>query len=1073
MKVLALDTRPLEGPAIGQYIANTTGHTTVPVLFVGGRCVGDYTSILNQARNDQLRTRLTAAGVKSVVHAIPLPTLEANIYGYPKALVEGQEGNRRGNLDSAPLNVLVGCCGSSAADKIPNLIERCVAKGWSVKLLCTSSGEHFFKSFGMGRIIKSIGAENVYRDEDEWSFEYDRFGMPVRACHLALRKWADVMVVAPITCNSMAKAVAGIGDNLLSSVFVAWEFQRKKLILCPACNVDMWNNAPTQRNVDFLKQMGAEFLGPRVDRLTNGQVAIGCMETVDNIVDRLNQEEEELLSGDEWYWRRAKLAASQQEGDTLWNLVARAVEEKLLGVNSIEVEYGNTLLHFAAGGESMIDQNGKFTWGYSNLKFLKKVIMLGADVNIRNKFGLAAIHVAISADDSAAVEILLGAGADCQGVLIDFPDMQADVRNVVECKPESAQLATKYYFTYGSLKRGFPNYEDQAKHLQKFIGKATTVVSFPLVVPLEPSCTNPNCPYLHKQASLVDIPGVGKRVLGEVFEVGINDISAFDKLEGFKGVTSNQNHYSRKVITVEIEGKGTVKAYVYFSTDEDPMTQVKAGKAEFVDNYLLSMSKGELKPSFQPPSIDRRTLNQNFLSRMSTVAKPAERTMPNDVPLEGSFKNRRLTQTPLGRYSDTMKEKIGSVQQTINTCNLASITLALKGLDISCTVNDIFLALRLPVGWVVQNGLTLAQVFDVMVKICGSTNEDELLAPGVSVECFHFDEGIAELDSFHEYLKLSLSQTDGVLIANFNTKIVHNMEQGGGHFSIVSGYDEETKMVSIADVHPLKYTAHWACSLQKLFCAMTDKDSSSKRARGLIRVALSTAKRIPNLDACHSSVNFCDPEISKEEQLWLSCWGNLRGFDFHINMGGLSALALALSGFLSEEDFVELAIQNPISSDALVWMLRLDVTALLSTIIEPQTLTEYTHSAIEALSLDLSVYSEEADLDSADSLSVFLGNHIGGEVSGVALVLVDINKALGFEAINLDVKSEASALDHGRSHWCILISVWNNDTAIIADPRAQSYGSLWKCKLENLQNGLLAQEGRSRVVIIRSERLSY
>ena len=42
---------------------------------------------------------------------------------------------------------------------------------------------------------------------------------------------------APITCNSMGKAVAGIGDNLLSSVFVAWEYQKKRMIFCPACNV--------------------------------------------------------------------------------------------------------------------------------------------------------------------------------------------------------------------------------------------------------------------------------------------------------------------------------------------------------------------------------------------------------------------------------------------------------------------------------------------------------------------------------------------------------------------------------------------------------------------------------------------------------------------------------------------------------------------------------------------------------------------------------------------------------------------------------------------------------------------
>lgn len=192
--VLPLDARPVDGPAIGKFIAQVTGYTNVPILFIDGVCVGDYKSILNQARSGHLRTKLIDAGIRNIVSAIPSATLEANIYGYPKALNHGQEGNRRNDL-SAPLNVLIGACGSSASDKIPTLVETCVAKGWAVKLICTNSGEHFFKTFGMQRILNSIGADNVYRDEDEWSFEYDKFDMPVRACHLALRKWADVMVV--------------------------------------------------------------------------------------------------------------------------------------------------------------------------------------------------------------------------------------------------------------------------------------------------------------------------------------------------------------------------------------------------------------------------------------------------------------------------------------------------------------------------------------------------------------------------------------------------------------------------------------------------------------------------------------------------------------------------------------------------------------------------------------------------------------------------------------------------------------------------------------------------------------
>ena len=234
--------------------------------------------------------------------------------------------------------------------------------------------------------------------------------------------------------------------------------------------------------------------------------------------------------------------------------------------------------------------------------------------------------------------------------------------------------------------------------------------------------------------------------------------------------------------------------------------------------------------------------------------------------------------------------------QPINTCNLASITLALKGLNISCHIDEIFTSLRLPTRWVVEQGLTLAQVFNILVKLCGSTNEDELLVQGASVECFHFDEAAVDFNSFHEYLRLSLTKTNNVLIANFNTKIAKDMECGGGHFSVISGYDEKTKLVSIADVHPKKYGAHWACSARKLFEAMVDKDSSSNRARGMIRVSLSTAKPISILESCQQAISFRDSMFGIEEQEWLSRWGDLpiASFESHLNMGGLTILGLAL-----------------------------------------------------------------------------------------------------------------------------------------------------------------------------------
>ena len=159
MAIFAFDALA-NGLEMKRQVSLLTGFTDLPLLFIEGRCIGNSETILHLSRVDGLRPKLIAAKVPGIVNAIPTTTLENNVYGYPKALTSGQTGSRAGTK----MNVLLGACGSSAADKVPDLVEACVAKGWSVKLVATRSGEHFYKSFGMQRIVDAIGAENIYRD---------------------------------------------------------------------------------------------------------------------------------------------------------------------------------------------------------------------------------------------------------------------------------------------------------------------------------------------------------------------------------------------------------------------------------------------------------------------------------------------------------------------------------------------------------------------------------------------------------------------------------------------------------------------------------------------------------------------------------------------------------------------------------------------------------------------------------------------------------------------------------------------------------------------------------------------
>ena len=179
-------------------------------------------------------------------------------------------------------------------------------------------------------------------------------------------------------------------------------------------------------------------------------------------------------------------------------------------------------------------------------------------------------------------------------------------------KPASTADGEKYgrlvetqdvlYFTYGSLKKGFPNFDDHADILNNFIGEAKTRQSFPLVVPFEPSCTNPHCPYLHRMAALLDIRGKGHRIRGELYRIKSDDLQKLDKLEGYVGPNMDENIYLRKKITVLLDND-ICEAYTYFIADtETHLDFLKQGTAEMINNYSLDMAKGELKPGWEEPS---------------------------------------------------------------------------------------------------------------------------------------------------------------------------------------------------------------------------------------------------------------------------------------------------------------------------------------------------------------------------------------------------------------------------------------------------------------------------------------
>lgn len=591
-----------------------TGKEKPPYLFFEGECLGRRSDIVDMILKGRLQERVHKAGLPVLLRH-ESPSLDKNIFGYPK-----------GGLTDAPTekrNVLLCACGSSAADKVPELVKRITQAGHNVKLIPSVSAERFFRDFGAERIERCITHNDYYRDDDEWNFRYIEFGMPLRASHLALCDWADCVIVAPVTCNTMGKIANGIADNLLTSVFVAWQYRNKPVILCPACNTNMWNNVTTQNNVEKLRDLGIDLVGPRKGRLSNGMMGIGMMATPDQIMEVLDEAFEELADQEHNICKWAQEAAASDDF-AQWDRVFQAIDNGMAGIDIVDDQNGDTLLHYAAGGEGEMNESG-LDLGKPDLEAAQALINRGINVNASNDHGFTSLHVAVMNNSVEMVEILLAAdGIDASSCIhflqnpnntrghklseeiVEMLDDWANTHTLTELKEEEEndliedREKTYLYFTYGSLKKGFPNHDAHAEVLDDFVGEAITRQRMPLIVPHEPFCDNPNCGFLHRMATLVDQKGRGKAVRGEVYRVSSTGMKELDKLEGYHGPNSPENVYVRKRINVLING---VKKPAYTYVIAHPtkyLDEWEQGTSGIVAEYTLDMATGTPKPGFQP-----------------------------------------------------------------------------------------------------------------------------------------------------------------------------------------------------------------------------------------------------------------------------------------------------------------------------------------------------------------------------------------------------------------------------------------------------------------------------------------
>jgi phosphopantothenoylcysteine decarboxylase len=137
-------------------------------------------------------------------------------------------------------NVLLGVTGSVAAIRTPALFEALRQARHAVKVVATQASLYFFDPAALDPRDGRRNPASVVLDEDD--------------LHIELRRWADVLVVAPLDANTLAKFAGGLADNCLTCVWRAWDPARP-IVLAPAMNTFMWDHPLTARH---LRQLAAD-----------------------------------------------------------------------------------------------------------------------------------------------------------------------------------------------------------------------------------------------------------------------------------------------------------------------------------------------------------------------------------------------------------------------------------------------------------------------------------------------------------------------------------------------------------------------------------------------------------------------------------------------------------------------------------------------------------------------------------------------------------------------------------------------------------------------------------------------
>ncbi|ANH79882.1 phosphopantothenoylcysteine decarboxylase [Niabella ginsenosidivorans] len=168
--------------------------------------------------------------------------------------------------------IAIGISGSIAAYKIVHLVRLLVKEKAAVKIIMTPAAKDFVSPL----VLATLSRNEVLTDMatgNTW------------ANHVALGRWADLLLIAPLSCNTLAKMANGHCDNLLLSVYLS---ATCPVMVAPAMDEDMWKHPATQKNMEQIRSFGHSILSPSHGELASGLIGEGRMEEPENIIRQID-----------------------------------------------------------------------------------------------------------------------------------------------------------------------------------------------------------------------------------------------------------------------------------------------------------------------------------------------------------------------------------------------------------------------------------------------------------------------------------------------------------------------------------------------------------------------------------------------------------------------------------------------------------------------------------------------------------------------------------------------------------------------------------------------------------------